>query len=50
MKAERFVKTLTEEGVDAFFGVPDSLLKHHRALEVDSRLLPFKKIITLIDS
>ena len=33
----------------AMQSVAQDLLKYHRALEVDSRLMPFKKIITLID-
>ena len=36
--------------IAAMQSVAEDLLRHHRALELDARLLPFRKIITLIDS
>ena len=45
-----YANQLTRAAFPAMQSVAQDLLKHHRALEVDSRLMPFKKIITLIDS
>lgn len=45
-----YANQLTRAAFPAMQSVAEDLLRHHRALEVDSRLLPFKKIITLIDS
>lgn len=45
-----YANQLTRAAFPAMQSVAEDLLKHHRALEVDARLLPFKKIITLIDS
>ena len=44
-----YANQLTRAAFPAMQSVAEDLLRHHRALEVDSRLLPFKKIITLID-
>lgn len=44
-----YANQLTRAAFPAMQSVAIDLLKNHRALEVDSRLLPFKKIITLID-
>ena len=45
-----YANQLTRAAFPAMQSVAEDLLRHHRALEVDSRLLPFKRIITLIDS
>ena len=45
-----YANQLTRAAFPAMQSVAQDLLKYHRALEVDSRLMPFKKIITLIDS
>lgn len=45
-----YANQLTRAAFPAMQSVAEDLLRHHRALEVDARLLPFKKIITLIDS
>ena len=45
-----YANQLTRAAFPAMQSVAEDLLRHHRALEVDSRLLPFKKIITLIDA
>ena len=45
-----YANQLTRAAFPAMQSVAQDLLRHHRALEVDSRLMPFKKIITLIDS
>ena len=45
-----YANQLTRAAFPAMQSVAEDLLRHHRALEVDSRLMPFKKIITLIDS
>ena len=44
-----YANQLTRAAFPAMQSVAQDLLRHHRALEVDSRLMPFKKIITLID-
>ena len=44
-----YANQLTRAAFPAMQSVAHDLLKHHRALEVESRLMPFKKIITLID-
>ena len=44
-----YANQLTRAAFPAMQSVAQDLLKYHRALEVDSRLMPFKKIITLID-
>ncbi len=45
-----YANQLTRAAVPAMQSVATDLLKHHRALEVDARLMPFKQIITLIDA
>ena len=45
-----YANQLTRAAFPAMQSVAQDILKHHRALEVDARLMPFKKIITLIDS
>lgn len=45
-----YANQLTRAAFPAMQLVAQDLLRYHRALEVDSRLMPFKKIITLIDS
>ena len=45
-----YANQLTRAAFPAMQSVAEDLLRYHRALEVDARLLPFKKIITLIDS
>ena len=45
-----YANQLTRAAFPAMQSVAQDLLKYHRAQEVDSRLLPFKKIITLIDN
>lgn len=45
-----YANQLTRAAFPAMQSVAQDLLKYHRALEVDSRLMPFKKIITLIDN
>lgn len=45
-----YANQLTRAAFPAMQSVAQDLLRHHRALEVDERLLPFKKIITLIDT
>ena len=44
-----YANQLTRAALPAMQSVAQDLLKYHRAMEVDSRLMPFKKIITLID-
>ena len=44
-----YANQLTRAAFPAMQSVAEDLLRHHRALEVDARLLPFKKIITLIE-
>ena len=45
-----YANQLTRAAFPAMQSVAEDLLRHHRALEVDARLMPFKKIITLIDA
>lgn len=45
-----YANQLTRAAFPAMQSVAIELLKNHRALEVDARLMPFKKIITLIDA
>lgn len=40
---------LTRSAFPAMQSTAVEILKNHRALEVDSKLMPFKEIITLID-
>lgn len=44
-----YANQLTRSAFLAMQSTAESLLKHHRAFEVDSKLMPFKDIITLID-
>ena len=44
-----YANQLTRAAFPAMQSVAQDILRHHRALEVDSRLMPFKKIISLID-
>lgn len=44
-----YANQLTRSAFPAMQGTAVEILKHHRALEVDERLMPFKEIITLID-
>lgn len=44
-----YANQLTRAAFPAMQSVARDLLRYHRAQEVDSRLMPFKKIITLID-
>ena len=44
-----YANQLTRAAFPAMQSVAHDILLNHRALEVDSRLMPFKKIITLID-
>ncbi len=45
-----YANQLTRAAFPAMQSVAQDLLKYHRAQEVDSRLMPFKKIITLIET
>ncbi len=45
-----YANQLTRAAFPAMQSVAQDLLKFHRAQEVDARLMPFKKIITLIDA
>lgn len=45
-----YANQLTRAAFPAMQGVAEDILRNHRALEVDSRLMPFKQIISLIDS
>ena len=45
-----YANQLTRAAFPAMQSVAEDLLRHHRALEVDARLLPFKQIIRLIDA
>jgi len=45
-----YANQLTRAAFPAMQSVAQDLLRYHRAWEVDSRLMPFKKIITLIDA
>lgn len=44
-----YANQLTRSAFPAMEQTAKDILKYHRALEVDSRLMPFKEIITLID-
>ena len=44
-----YANQLTRSAFPAMRSTAEEILKNHRALEVDSRLMPFKEIITLID-
>ncbi len=44
-----YANQLTRSAFPAMQGVAVDILKNHRALEVDERLMPFKDIIRLID-
>ena len=44
-----YANQLTRSAFPAMQKTAESLLRNHRALEVDSELMPFKEIITLID-
>ena len=45
-----YANQLTRAAFPAMQSVAQDILRYHRAQEVDARLMPFKKIITLIDS
>ena len=44
-----YANQLTRAAFPAMQSVAEDLLRYHRALEVDARLMPFKSIIRLID-
>lgn len=44
-----YANQLTRAAFPAMKSVAEDLLRHHRALEVDARLMPFKDIIRLIE-
>lgn len=44
-----YANQLTRSAFPAMKETAETILKSHRALEVDSKLMPFKEIITLID-
>ena len=44
-----YANQLTRSAFPAMQSTAVEILKNHRALEVDARLMPFKDIITLID-
>lgn len=44
-----YANQLTRSAFPAMRSTAEEILKNHRALEVDSQLMPFKQIITLID-
>ena len=44
-----YANQLTRAAFPAMQSVAEDILRCHRALEVDARLMPFKKIITMID-
>lgn len=44
-----YANQLTRSAFPAMQATAEEILKSHRALEVDSKLMPFKEIITLID-
>jgi phosphoenolpyruvate phosphomutase len=44
-----YANQLTRSAFPAMESTAIEILKNHRALEVDSKLMPFKDIITLID-
>lgn len=45
-----YANQLTRAAFPAMQSVAQDILRYHRAQEADARLMPFKKIITLIDS
>lgn len=44
-----YANQLTRSAFPAMQNTAVEILKNHRALEVDSKLMPFQEIITLID-
>ena len=44
-----YANQLTRSAFPAMENTAKEILKNHRALEVDDKLMPFKSIITLID-
>ena len=44
-----YANQLTRSAFPAMQATAEEILRSHRALEVDSKLMPFKEIITLID-
>lgn len=44
-----YANQLTRSAFPAMQGTAMEILKNHRALEADARLMPFQEIITLID-
>ena len=44
-----YANQLTRAAFPAMQSVASDILKHHRAKEVDDRLMPFKDVIRLID-
>lgn len=44
-----YANQLTRSAYPAMQGVAEEILRNHRAMEVDARLMPFKDIIRLID-
>ena len=44
-----YANQLTRSAYPAMLSTAEDILKNHRALEVDARLMPFKDIIRLID-
>lgn len=45
-----YANQLTRSAFPAMQATAEEILKHHRAMEVDEKLMPFKEIITLIDA
>ena len=44
-----YANQLTRSAFPAMQETAEEILRNHRALEVDRKLMPFKEIITLID-
>ena len=44
-----YANQLTRAAFPAMQNVASEILKHHRAKEVDDKLMPFKDVIRLID-
>ena len=44
-----YANQLTRSAFPAMKNAAETILRSHRALEIDSQLMPFKEIITLID-
>ena len=44
-----YANQLTRSAFPAMQSTAEEILKNHRAMEVDDKLMPFKEIITLID-